>query len=198
MVGVGVPTLLIAVCWLGSLWLSGGFLVEVLVAGGIARATATAVAVAVEAVFAAAVWARTVAPDVARRVVELVITGIAGVWLLAGLAADAPPLVALLAAAWSVVGTWAGVRLAVDRRGSTQHALYRFFDAHGRLLYVGRTGQPPHRRFGQHAAEKWWYGQVATRTIAYFPTRSALAEAEREAIRRERPKYNRVRYRGAA
>jgi hypothetical protein len=41
--------------------------------------------------------------------------------------------------------------------------LYRFYDASGRLLYVGIAGNPG-RRFAQHGRDKSWWSQVASST----------------------------------
>jgi hypothetical protein len=41
----------------------------------------------------------------------------------------------------------------------TTHALYRFFDEHGALLYVGITNNPG-RRWSQHETDKPWWHEV--------------------------------------
>lgn len=69
------------------------------------------------------------------------------------------------------------------------HALYRFFDATGQLLYVGLTSDPG-RRMGQHRVEKPWWSEVANVTIQTYPDRESVAAAERAAIRTETPRYN--------
>lgn len=76
-------------------------------------------------------------------------------------------------------------------KNPVQHVLYRFFDAHDRLLYVGITGDPE-SRFHAHSSDKPWWGHVATIKLERFPSRKALAEAEIIAIQSERPKYNRA------
>lgn len=77
------------------------------------------------------------------------------------------------------------------------HALYRFFDPEGVLLYVGITNNPA-RRFAQHgAARDWWY-EVDTIRMERFPDRESVLLAEREAIQAERPRYNVVHANGAA
>lgn len=43
---------------------------------------------------------------------------------------------------------------------STTHALYRFYDAAGALLYVGITIDPG-SRWRSHAHDKPWWQQVA-------------------------------------
>ena len=71
--------------------------------------------------------------------------------------------------------------------------LYRLYADDDRLLYVGVSGnlverlrkhshRPPHG--------KAWYGQVAYCTVEAFPSMGLALNAEREAIRVERPLYN--------
>jgi predicted GIY-YIG superfamily endonuclease len=71
------------------------------------------------------------------------------------------------------------------------HTLYRFFNAAGDLLYVGITNSPP-RRFQQHKADKEWWSEVASITLAEYQSRAALMAAEREAVRNECPRYNKM------
>lgn len=68
-------------------------------------------------------------------------------------------------------------------------ALYRFFDQAGDLLYVGISANPA-GRWGQHRHDKPWWSEVATVGIEEFPSRPAVEDAERRAIRSERPRYN--------
>ena len=69
------------------------------------------------------------------------------------------------------------------------HALYRFYDATGTLLYVGITADPG-ARWRQHAHDKPWWHHVANITIETHPTRTAVFDAERAAIIAERPLHN--------
>lgn len=71
----------------------------------------------------------------------------------------------------------------------TKHALYRFFDDAGQLLYVGITNDPP-RRMSQHADSKPWWPQVRGMTVDWYDTRAMVAAAERRAIRVENPLNN--------
>ncbi|QLJ01510.1 GntR family transcriptional regulator [Streptomyces sp. NEAU-sy36] len=68
-------------------------------------------------------------------------------------------------------------------------ALYRLFDTDDRLLYVGISSEPK-ARMRDHAAEKSWWGDVATRDFEWFDSRQEAAEAEIEAIRNEQPLHN--------
>ena len=74
-------------------------------------------------------------------------------------------------------------------RADHDHALYRFFGDDGALLYVGISLQP-FARMGQHRTDKSWWGEVAAVTIERHPTRRDVLAAERDAIRREKPRYN--------
>lgn len=69
------------------------------------------------------------------------------------------------------------------------HALYRFRDAAGRLLYVGITADPG-TRWKAHAAGKPWWADVARVDVEPQPTREAALAAEKRAIRAERPVHN--------
>ena len=59
----------------------------------------------------------------------------------------------------------------------TTHSLYRFFDASGRLLYVGRTTDA-RSRWRSHEKTKAWFDEVASVTRAIFPDADTLAAAE--------------------
>lgn len=69
------------------------------------------------------------------------------------------------------------------------HVLYRFFGARGTLLYIGITMNLP-TRTGDHRDGKPWWLSVASMTVEHFPDRASALEAERRAIRSERPLYN--------
>lgn len=73
----------------------------------------------------------------------------------------------------------------------SDHALYRFFDAKNRLLYVGITGDLANR-FSGHRRDKPWWRDVITIRIERFDTRGELAAAEVRAIEHEHPKYNKI------
>ena len=72
--------------------------------------------------------------------------------------------------------------------------LYRFFNRHGRLLYVGITIDPE-RRTKEHAARAWhatgaWFGEVAAVRMEFFPDERSARAAEMEAIKAEWPLCN--------
>lgn len=71
----------------------------------------------------------------------------------------------------------------------TPTTLYRHFANDGSLLYVGISLSWP-ARTKAHSHYSKWFEQIAKVEIERFPSRAAALEAEREAIRRERPKFN--------
>lgn len=73
--------------------------------------------------------------------------------------------------------------------GTRPTSLYRYFDAEGRLLYVGITARRT-RRGHEHERDKDWWGDVASSTIEHFPTRAEASEAEGLAISSENPLHN--------
>jgi predicted GIY-YIG superfamily endonuclease len=67
--------------------------------------------------------------------------------------------------------------------------LYRFFNSHRELLYVGITSRGP-ARIAEHANDKPWWGEVEIMTFQHFTTQAAARAAETEAIRTESPIHN--------
>ncbi len=68
--------------------------------------------------------------------------------------------------------------------------LYRHFDAHGRLLYVG-VAVNPKKRLSEHAsAGANWVCVVAKSTYKRFRTHKEVLAAEIEAIKKESPLWN--------
>jgi predicted GIY-YIG superfamily endonuclease len=72
---------------------------------------------------------------------------------------------------------------------SIRTALYRLRNASGELLYVGISAKPP-QRWGQHAAEKEWWPEVAGLSLEWFDSRAEALAMEAHAIRTERPIHN--------
>ncbi len=75
-----------------------------------------------------------------------------------------------------------------------KHALYRFFGAERKLLYVGITHDPGMRWRG-HSEQVWWV-EVESITIEWLPNRDAALAAEQIAIATEDPLFN-VKHAGA-
>jgi len=71
--------------------------------------------------------------------------------------------------------------------------VYRLYAADGTLLYVGSTGNLL-GRLGSHAADKIWASRVVSVRVEAFTERDAALQAEREAVRREKPAQNSVLY----
>ena len=71
-------------------------------------------------------------------------------------------------------------------------ALYRHFDADGRLLYVG-ISLSAIARLEQHKRSAGWFGEIARIDLEWWPFRSLAEQAELSAIWRENPAWNVVR-----
>lgn len=69
--------------------------------------------------------------------------------------------------------------------------LYRFYDTHGALLYVGITKDPT-KRTREHSKRSEWYPFARSHTLEWFEDRESALDAERAAISRERPLFNRL------
>lgn len=67
--------------------------------------------------------------------------------------------------------------------------LYRFYDAAGRLLYVG-VSRNLASRWAQHESEKSWWPAVARKTVVMYGSRREAELAEGRAIRSESPLHN--------
>jgi hypothetical protein len=70
------------------------------------------------------------------------------------------------------------------------NTLYRFYDKHGVLIYVGITCSL-NDRIRQHSQYQVWWREVVDAKFEHFDSRAQLEDAELQAIRSERPRYNR-------
>ncbi len=70
--------------------------------------------------------------------------------------------------------------------------VYRLYAGDGTLLYVGSTCNLL-ERLGAHARKPWAEKVVAVE-VAAFTERSAALQAERKAVRQEKPRHNAVLY----
>lgn len=68
-------------------------------------------------------------------------------------------------------------------------AVYRFYDRHGQLLYVGMTSDTD-ERFKVHARKATWWPEAARHEIEWHSTRDDAATAEKAAVKTERPRWN--------
>lgn len=67
--------------------------------------------------------------------------------------------------------------------------VYRVYDADGRLIYVGETGDLV-QRLQYHHLKAWWGSQMDRVNAKVYPTRDLALAAERSAIRDEDPRWN--------
>lgn len=69
--------------------------------------------------------------------------------------------------------------------------IYRFYDANGELIYLGQASGDPTNRWRAHRKEAAWWCQAAFVSIAHVtPVRKDRMALERDAIRSERPRFN--------
>jgi predicted GIY-YIG superfamily endonuclease len=67
--------------------------------------------------------------------------------------------------------------------------LYRYYDEHDRLLYVGITGDNTNRQ-SQHRRDSFWFGEIRSAVFEHYESRELAAAAEVRAIQDEKPRYN--------
>lgn len=70
------------------------------------------------------------------------------------------------------------------------HVVYRFYDATGRLLYVGCTKDFANRERA-HRAGSSWFADVAHVAVTSFADQSDALDEELRALREESPLHNR-------
>lgn len=68
-------------------------------------------------------------------------------------------------------------------------ALYRFFDKHGNLLYVGISISLP-TRLVQHGQSSPFFTESVNMTVEWFDSREDAIQHKKEVIQSEKPKYN--------
>lgn len=69
--------------------------------------------------------------------------------------------------------------------------LYRFYDANRQLLYIGIANDDPTYRWTKHrSGSEWWHLAAYVSVTHVSPVNSRRRALEREAIRAERPLYN--------
>lgn len=69
--------------------------------------------------------------------------------------------------------------------------LYRHFSESGELLYIGAT-KAIDRRTSQHKYVSQWFNEIKDITVERYDTVSEAFKAEKQAIAKEKPKYNKT------
>lgn len=77
------------------------------------------------------------------------------------------------------------------------HHVYRYFNESGDLLYVG-CSMDLQTRERHHAVASEWFSMVTRRTEVAYPDFASARQAEKDAIRAEMPRHNRMFYRSTA
>lgn len=72
-------------------------------------------------------------------------------------------------------------------------SLYRLFDRHDNLLYIGISSDPA-RRLREHKERTAWAWLVKRTEVEEYENREGAHAAERSAIRAERPEHNQTRF----
>lgn len=87
------------------------------------------------------------------------------------------------------VVTGAMAHPGIQAGGTDETAVYRLYDADGRLLYVG-MGRNPMGRWASHADQHAWWTDVARFEVTWYPTRREAAAEERRALREDDTVHN--------
>jgi predicted GIY-YIG superfamily endonuclease len=72
---------------------------------------------------------------------------------------------------------------------SVPYHLYRHYNSAGELLYVG-ISLSSLTRLARHKSRSGWFQEIACVDLEVFDTKEEALEAEKKAIRNERPKFN--------
>ena len=87
---------------------------------------------------------------------------------------------------------WEGDRMATDQSSLNDGgptSVYRYYDKHGVLLYVGITGRGLARNSEHNKTKEWWQ-YVTRQEVEHYKTRRAAHNIEKELIRQHRPPFN--------
>lgn len=85
--------------------------------------------------------------------------------------------------------TTTSYRPETDTAETDATSVYRYYDAHGVLLYVGITSRGMTRQHEHNQAQPWWT-HVVRQEVDHHPTRLLAGAAEKRLIREHRPPYN--------
>jgi predicted GIY-YIG superfamily endonuclease len=80
--------------------------------------------------------------------------------------------------------------LDAARTTDTPTSVYRYYDAEGRLIYVGVTSRGPQRQ-AQHAITAEWWPHVRAQDVEHYDNRETALRREKWLIERHRPPFNR-------
>lgn len=72
---------------------------------------------------------------------------------------------------------------------SAPTSVYRYYDEHGVLLYVGITSRGIARNMEHNKSKQWWQ-YVTKQEVEHFPTRRAAEVREKDLIVSRRPPFN--------
>ncbi|WP_040815085.1 GIY-YIG nuclease family protein [Nocardia concava] len=72
-----------------------------------------------------------------------------------------------------------------------EHVLYRFLNADAEPIYIGITGEP-YNRWQAHLARAPWAREISAIYYVAGLTEHRARQLEREALRAERPRYDRT------
>lgn len=75
------------------------------------------------------------------------------------------------------------------QRTPAQPSVYRIYDETGRLIYVGASSHVD-ERIGCHRSQSWWFALTARIDVEVHLTTRDAFQAEKRAIRSERPAFN--------
>ncbi|MBK3625475.1 GIY-YIG nuclease family protein [Streptomyces sp. MBT49] len=81
--------------------------------------------------------------------------------------------------------------LLIPRGLNSNEYLYRFYDGARRPLYIGRSGVLS-VRIQNHRRNSSWWGEAEFLALSVYASADDLAEAERAALRAERPRSNKA------
>ena len=81
--------------------------------------------------------------------------------------------------------------IGMHKRYHREAAVYRCFADNGDLLYIGRSVNAI-SRLARHYTSAPWYQEVTFITVEWYDAEHDAVEAEKFAIQRESPKYNKA------
>lgn len=89
----------------------------------------------------------------------------------------------------TVIALNEAIQAQIAEMQAWKHSLYRHFDIHGQLLYIGISISAVNR-LGQHKVNSHWFNAIQRIEVQKFKTREDAAAAEIIAIQTEHPLHN--------